>query len=301
MNKINYTIIIPHKNIPHLLQRCLDSIPYRGDIQIIVVDDNSDLDVVGFESFPGLGRENTEVYFTKEGKGAGYARNIGLSKAKGKWILFADADDFFHKDFIVKCDEYKNANYDIIYFNTDTVESDTLKHIKSRHAYLENWLQKRDVKSLRYRSAVPWGKMIKWDLIVKNHIVFNEIEVANDMWFSCRIGYFAKNVAADLYPLYCATVRSNSLYYHATRERRIIRFNECLRVNAFLYDIGERKYREEPLGYYLPSLFQLKDVLPFECLLKYVKQENVLRVVYYFVVYVLYKLFLKISNTVNIL
>ena len=36
-----YTIIIPHKNIPLLLQRCLDSVPLRNDVQIIVVDDGS--------------------------------------------------------------------------------------------------------------------------------------------------------------------------------------------------------------------------------------------------------------------
>ena len=32
-----YTIIIPHKNIPLLLQRCLDSVPLRNDVQIIAV------------------------------------------------------------------------------------------------------------------------------------------------------------------------------------------------------------------------------------------------------------------------
>ena len=47
----NYSIIIPHKNIPELLQRCLDSIPKREDIQIIVVDDNSDTNKVDFNSF----------------------------------------------------------------------------------------------------------------------------------------------------------------------------------------------------------------------------------------------------------
>ena len=49
---INYSVIIPHKNIPKLLQRCLDSIPVRDDLQVIVVDDNSDLDVVDFSHFP---------------------------------------------------------------------------------------------------------------------------------------------------------------------------------------------------------------------------------------------------------
>src|SRR5690554_2433886 len=93
---INYSIIIPHKNIPELLDRCLKSIPIRDDVQVIVVDDNSDPDKVDFFEFPGLNRHNTDVYFTKEKKGAGYARNVGLTKAIGKWLIFSDADDFFN-------------------------------------------------------------------------------------------------------------------------------------------------------------------------------------------------------------
>ena len=45
--EILYSIIIPHKDIPCLLQRCLDSIPPRDDVQIIVADDDSSLDVEG--------------------------------------------------------------------------------------------------------------------------------------------------------------------------------------------------------------------------------------------------------------
>jgi glycosyltransferase involved in cell wall biosynthesis len=95
MTNIIFSVIIPHKNRPDLLQYCLNSIPRRKDIQIIVVDDNSDEDKVNFNKFPGLDDEYVEIYLTKEGKGAGYARNMGLKHAKGKWLLFADADDFF--------------------------------------------------------------------------------------------------------------------------------------------------------------------------------------------------------------
>ena len=42
---IIYSIIIFHKNCPDLLQRCLDFIPCREDLQIIVVDDNSNTKV----------------------------------------------------------------------------------------------------------------------------------------------------------------------------------------------------------------------------------------------------------------
>lgn len=93
--EIVYSIIIPHKNIPDLLRRCLDSIPQRPDIQIIVVDDNSCSDKVDFAHFPGREREGVEIVYTREGLGAGYARNVGLRHAKGRWLLFADADDYF--------------------------------------------------------------------------------------------------------------------------------------------------------------------------------------------------------------
>lgn len=46
-----FTIIIPHKDIPDLLMRCLKSIPVSEDIQVIVVDDNSsEADVIFFKN-----------------------------------------------------------------------------------------------------------------------------------------------------------------------------------------------------------------------------------------------------------
>ena len=73
---MNYSIIIPHKNTPDLLYRCINSIPQRKDLEIIIVDDNSSENIVDFDNFPGLNRENTTVIFNKAGKGAGNARNI---------------------------------------------------------------------------------------------------------------------------------------------------------------------------------------------------------------------------------
>lgn len=64
--EILYSIIIPHKDIPCLLQRCLDSIPSRDDVQIIVADDDSSPDVVDFAHFPGSDRTDVEILFTKE-------------------------------------------------------------------------------------------------------------------------------------------------------------------------------------------------------------------------------------------
>ena len=90
---INFSIIIPHHNTPELLKACVDSIPIRDDLQIIIVDDNSDKSVVDFNNFPGVACKNLEVVLSQKGRGAGWARNEGLKYAQGKWILFADSDD----------------------------------------------------------------------------------------------------------------------------------------------------------------------------------------------------------------
>lgn len=96
--EIIYSIVIPHRNTPDLLQRLIDSIPMREDIEIIVVDDNSDKDKKA-----AISRSDVRtIYIDKEhSRGAGRARNVGMDAAKGKWLLFADADE--HTDILPIC------------------------------------------------------------------------------------------------------------------------------------------------------------------------------------------------------
>ena len=81
MADAKFSIIIPHKDIPDLLMRCLKSIPVSEDIQVIVVDDNSaDADTY-LDKYPELSRPYLEFIRTTKGGGAGYARNVGLDHA----------------------------------------------------------------------------------------------------------------------------------------------------------------------------------------------------------------------------
>lgn len=58
---IKYSIIIPHYNAPHLLERCLKSIPVREDIQVIVVDDCSPAVNSYIRDYPELSRPYLEL------------------------------------------------------------------------------------------------------------------------------------------------------------------------------------------------------------------------------------------------
>ena len=217
MNReINYSIIIPHKNIPKLLQRCLDSIPRREDVQIIVVDDNSDSNKVDFEHFPGLGDPLVEVIFTKEGKGAGYARNVGLTKAIGKWLLFADADDFYNYCISDVLDEYVDSDADIIYFKHNSLDSDmyTITHrCAFFDTYIDYWLysNKKADYFLRYKHTSVWTKLFRKEFIVRNCILFDEVYKSNDVTFAYLAGFFANSINVDSRAIYCTTLRQGSI------------------------------------------------------------------------------------------
>lgn len=246
---IYFSFIIPHKNICALLTRCLASIPRREDIEIIVVDDNSDPSKVSFDEFPGRADSTVQLVFTKEGKGAGYARNVGIKKAQGRWLLFADADDFYNPGCLEWMDTYKDAKEDIIYFDYNTVYSDTLCATSPRTPTYRHYLINEDEEGLRYASDTPWPKMIKRSLVEKYALQFDETRVGNDLMFSAKAGHFAHSIAICKQPIYCSTIRPDSLWYGVTYENLLIRIEVACRYTRFVEDLKRSRFRIYSYGF----------------------------------------------------
>lgn len=229
MSEINYSIIIPHKNSAALLKRCLDSIPYRDDIQIIVIDDNS-TDVSELHNIENQ-YKNVEIVYTTDGRGAGFARNKGLDKAVGKWLLFADADDFFNEGFLDYTDKYLNSDNDIVFFNSDSRFSDSLESCPPRMPRLNKYIENHDLDSLRYLIPVVWGKMYSREFIIDHRIYFEEVPVSNDVLFAFMSSNKAKTMDICEFNLYCSTINRTSLCHRQTKEMLDCRFFVDLHVN----------------------------------------------------------------------
>ena len=242
--EIKYSIIIPHKNIPQLLQRCLDSIPFRGDVQVIVVDDNSDSSIVNFENFPGIKRPNIEVYLTKEGRGAGYARNVGLQHVKGKWILFADADDAFACNFLNILDEYSCSDNDIVYFSITGLDHNNNKSYRdyAYDLYFEYAKYKDDMYLYYYSIYQPWGKLYSTKMIVSNNILFEEVSVSNDRLFSVKSVFYSNSISIDNRKIYISYTNCNSLTFKKDPLSEKIRLLVDINLNKFLISGGFEKY-----------------------------------------------------------
>ena len=240
---INYSIIIPHKNIPDLLQRCLDSIPRRDDIQIIIVDDNSNPQKVDFENFPGLGDPCVEVYFTKEGKGAGYARNVGLKYAKGKWLFFADSDDTYTSSFSKFLTDSKDLVADVVYFKANLINNDVSKSpFFLMNYYITQYLYHGGALSdVKFGAWEPWNKMISRQLVVQNNILFDEIPSSNDKMFSLKVGKFAERVIVIEQYLYNYILRKNSIIHNRNSNRLFYSLSTSINQNILYKRVGYKR------------------------------------------------------------
>ncbi len=244
---IKYSIIIPHYDAPVLLERLLNTIPERKDIQIIVADDCSPGCETYLQKYPFLKRNNVEFHITDRNGGGGYARNEGLKHARGKWLLFADADDLFVNGFDATLDKYYHAEEDIVFFQIKSVFSDDLSRHSdrdaSRTAMLNRYIRTNDDKILRYHFIEPWAKMIRRDLVVSHNVMFDETKVANDYFFSIQTGFYAGKVRMADTCIYILTQSEHSVSiggWGDTRYNQRIRLEVILRSQSFLQDRGVR-------------------------------------------------------------
>lgn len=234
------SVIIPHYNTPDSLLRLIKSIPIRDDIEVIVVDDNSDMPFArlqqDLETFP-----NVQLFKNDSGtKGAGASRNIALQKAVGNWILFADADDFFVENFYDKLVPYLDSDYDIVYFPPTSMDELTGKE-STRHIvdveHVSRYYKDPSLKNmtaLKYGVCVPWSKLIRRGLFDEYSIKFDEIMVSNDIMCMTKCAYYSSSIAAANETIYCVTRGLQTLTTKRSEKNFDIRVDVLIRRYCFL-------------------------------------------------------------------
>lgn len=220
---IIYSIIIPHRNTPKLLSRLLDSIPHRTDTEVIIVDDNSSPEIVNFDNFPGNNRNDVIIIFDKEGKGAGNARNIGLDKARGHWVYFADADDVFTENLSALLDKYSNVrNIDMVFVNAKILDDEGQTHDFVLNKYIKNYKKKRylSLDVLRFGIWTPWSRLISRSVFKENNILFEQIAVGNDIMGILNASRYSKTFAVESQIIYLYFKPKSGSQTHAASKVR---------------------------------------------------------------------------------
>jgi glycosyltransferase involved in cell wall biosynthesis len=125
------SIITPCYNSSRFLAETIRSVESQTftDWEWLVTDDCSKDNSV--EIFQSLNNPKIKIFKTEKNGGAGYARNISLKHASGRFITFLDADDFWEATFLEEMISFmKKENAEIAYSNYARCDENMLPKIE---------------------------------------------------------------------------------------------------------------------------------------------------------------------------
>lgn len=198
---VKLSVVIPMFNVEHYIINCLQSVLSQSiaEMEIIIIDDgSSDKSFSKVLEFVGDRFKNITL-LKQENKGQAAARNYGLSKAKGKYISFIDADDFIHKQmYSVLISEAEKDDLDIAQCNyLNWYDHDSTKNFKYEFLNVCPGKVYDGITYFEYEPSLsPCDKIYKKQFLDEIIFRFQEgryaedvLEISKTIYYSNRIKY----------------------------------------------------------------------------------------------------------------
>jgi len=216
------SVIIPVYNVEKYIEKCILSVINNNlqveDYEIIVVDDESPDQSVSV--IRNLMVSNNQIKLISQvNKGLGGARNTGVNKAKGDYVLFLDADDYLKKGALKKIVNFAiESKLDILEFgaigvteNGDEVYriSKSTTNIMTGYEYLN---------LIQYMNSAC-NKLYATQFLKTNQLEFVERIFIEDFEFNTRAFYYARKVQGTENILGCFVQTANSITRNTNKEK----------------------------------------------------------------------------------
>jgi teichuronic acid biosynthesis glycosyltransferase TuaG len=122
---ISVSVIMPYFKKKSFFKEAYYSALNQGvkNLEIIIIYDDEDHSDISYIRKIINNRNNTNLIINKKNFGAGISRNLGIKKAKGKYIAFLDCDDIWKKNKLkYQLNFMKNNNLDISYTSYSVID-----------------------------------------------------------------------------------------------------------------------------------------------------------------------------------
>lgn len=208
MEETKISVIIPVYNTEKFLHRCIDSVLDQTfkDFQLILVNDGSKDDSLRickeYEK-----SDSRVVVIDTPNCGSSSARNTGMEKASGKWIIHYDSDDWVDSDMLrLLYDKAVEEDADIVAcgFYMDYDNGDNIQRL---YPY-DRFEPHSEIFRVEQQYSSVCNKLVKRDLYDKYDIRFVDgVRMWEDLVVTTRLRFHSKKTAIvnrPLYHYYCA-------------------------------------------------------------------------------------------------
>ncbi len=233
------SVIVPVYNGEKFIDKCLDSLVYQTleNIEIIAVDNGSTDETLNILQQYERDYKNVHVYSIEHTQGPGGGRNKGFEVAKGKYIAFADADDYYAYNAMEVLSEYSlNHDCDILCYASYEIRGKDIRITRRlKNPTIERMLENG--------SMVFWNKLVKKDLYLSCGNTPEDF-VFEDLAYNPVLISYAKKIDYIDAPLYYYIIRSDS----SVNTQNSIRNMDSIKACKYALEHINPEYRDIFLG-----------------------------------------------------
>ena len=216
------SVIIPIYNVEEYLSQCLDSVINQTlkELEIILIDDGStDSSLSICQEYA---KNDKRIYvYSQQKKELGIIRNHGINLAKGEYIAFLDADDYWELTALeVLYKKAKTVNADIVLFNAKAFYDNTPEEKIMFTKFAKDYIPKGNVfsaqdlfdKGVNLVRSFCWLGIYKRSFVISKKCQFDEESCCTeDVIFSLKTILHASKIAyVNKFLIYYRLNRKNS-------------------------------------------------------------------------------------------
>lgn len=186
------SVVIPVYNVAPYLRQCLNSVVNQTlrDIEIICIDDGSTDETPAILKKYADQDERVQIITQKNG-GPGAARNTGMAKAAGKYLIFLDSDDWFELNFLERMARRADeTSADVVICKSVEFDTRTNRENASDWMLKEQYIPGEVFAPLeiapylfQFTYGWPWDKLYRREYLVQSGLTYPHLRNSEDLVF----------------------------------------------------------------------------------------------------------------------
>ena len=227
---MKFSIIVPVYHVEKYLRQCLDSLQKQvyENFEVIIVNDGSpDQSQVIIDEF--VQKDHRFFGYQKENGGLSDARNYGVNKATGDYLLFVDGDDYVSPDYLKSIEETVMIDHqpDLIHFGF-ILQDKTNTMMKASSFSNQTGIQAFYKLSFDPYFVTAWSYAYRREFWLEHQFQYQKGKYHEDYGLTPYVVLCAKTVSSITDSLYYYIVRSNSIMTSNDEMKLIQKANDTL-------------------------------------------------------------------------